>query len=263
MTPAPKQFEPARYPSLAGRVVFVSGGASGIGAALVRGFHAQGAKVGFCDLDRVAGAALAAQLKGGAANPLPALFQACDVTDVAALASALQAVRQAFGPIGVLVNNAANDLRHTLESADSDFFDRTVAVNLKHQFFAAQAVLPDMTALGGGSIINLGSISWLIKGSGYPIYQSCKAATRGLTRALARDLGKRNIRVNSVVPGWVMTEKQLRLWVKPESSAEIEAAQCLPGRLLAEDIAAMVLFLGADDSRMCSAQDFIVDAGWS
>jgi len=249
----------ARYPSLAGRTVFISGGASGIGESLVRAFHAQGAKVGFCDLDTAAGGALAAQLQGAH----PALFVPCDVTDTAALAAAIDAVRQRFGPVSVLLNNAANDRRHELADVTSDDFDRLVAVNLKHQFFAAQAVADDMRGLGGGSIVNFGSISWLMKGRGYPVYQACKAGVIGLTRSLARDLGKQNIRVNTIMPGWVMTERQIKLWVKPESGAEIDAAQCLPGRVMAEDIAAMALFLAADDSRMCTAQDYVVDAGWT
>lgn len=249
----------ARYPSLAGRTVFVSGGASGIGETLVRFFHAQDARVGFCDIDAAAGRALANELS---ATNAP-LFCECDVTEVAALGAAIDAVRRRFGPIGVLLNNAANDRRHEMAEVTSEDFDRLVAVNFKHQFFAAQAVAPDMRGLGGGSIINFGSISWMIKGAGYPVYQACKAAARGLTRSLARDLGKQNIRVNSIVPGWVMTERQLRLWVKPESAAEIDAAQCLPGRVMAEDIASMALFLAADDSRMCTAQDYVVDAGWT
>jgi NAD(P)-dependent dehydrogenase (short-subunit alcohol dehydrogenase family) len=249
----------ARYPSLAERTVFISGGATGIGEALVRAFHAQDARVAFCDLDVTAGRALAAQL--GSANEV--MFEACDVTDVAALGATIAAVRTRLGPISVLLNNAANDRRHEMADVTSEDFDRLVAVNFKHQFFAAQAVADDMRGLGGGSIINFGSISWMIKGAGYPVYQACKAAARGLTRSLARDLGKQNIRVNSIVPGWVMTERQLRLWVKPESAAQIDAAQCLPGRVMAEDIASMALFLAADDSRMCTAQDYVVDAGWT
>ncbi len=255
MSTAPSPYT-ARYPSLAERTVFISGGASGIGEALVRAFHAQGAKVGFCDLDVAAGQALAGQLRG----EHPALFLPCDVTDTAALGATIDAVRSRFGPVGVLLNNAANDRRHEMADVTDEDFDRLVAVNLKHQFFAAQAVAPDMRALGGGSIVNFGSVSWMMKGRGYPVYQ---AAVRGLTRSLARDLGKQNIRVNTIVPGWVMTERQLRLWVKPESGAEIDAAQCLPGRVMGEDIAAMALFLGADDSRMCTAQDYVVDAGWT
>ena len=249
----------ASYPSLKGRVVFVSGGASGIGEAMVRAFHAQGACVGFCDLDTVAGQTLANELAHGH----PVRFEPCDVTDVSAFATAIATVSKHFGPIGTLVNNAANDQRHRIENVTSAMFDQTVAVNLKHQFFAAQAVMADMEKLGGGSIINLGSTSWMIKGEGYAVYQACKAAVRGLTRALARDLGQRNIRVNGIVPGWVMTEKQLRLWVTPASGTVIDQAQCLPGRLMAHDIAAMALFLASDDARMCSAQDFVVDAGWS
>jgi NAD(P)-dependent dehydrogenase (short-subunit alcohol dehydrogenase family) len=256
---ATDSFYSARYPSLAGRSVFISGGATGIGEALVRAFHAQGARVGFCDIDAAAGNALAAELRDGD----NVLFHVCDVTDVAALHAAIAEVRTRLGPIRVLLNNAANDRRHDMADVTSEDFDALVAVNFKHQFFAAQAVAEDMRAAGGGSIINFGSISWMIKGAGYPVYQACKAAARGLTRSLARDLGKANIRVNSIVPGWVMTERQLKLWVKPESEAQIDAAQCLPGRVMAQDIASMALFLAADDSRMCSAQDYVVDAGWT
>jgi len=247
----------AIYPSLKGRTVFVSGGASGIGADVVAAFSAQGSNVGFVDIDENAGQALAQ--KFGAS----VLFQRCDVTDIAALRAAIEATRARFGPIGALVNNAANDHRHKVPEVTPEFFDLTVAVNLKHQYFAAQAVAPDMAKLGAGSIINLGSVSWMNKNADLSVYATCKAAVQGLTRTLARDLGKQNIRVNTLVPGWVMTERQLKLWVKPESALEIDTAQCLPGRVLGTDIAAMALFLAADDSRMCSAQNFIVDAGWS
>ncbi len=252
----------ARYPSLEDRAVIISGGASGIGEALVRAFAGQQSKVAFVDIDVAAGERLAAELAGqpGAA---PVLFTHCDVTDSAALQRAIADAAHRLGPITVLVNNAANDLRHTPEKVTPEFFDQTVAVNLRHQFFAAQAVAPGMAAAGGGSIINLGSVSWMNKNPDLSVYETCKAAVQGLTRSLARDFGKRGIRVNTLVPGWVMTEKQLRLWVKPESAGEIDAAQCLPGRVMAEDIAAMALFLAADDSRMCTAQDFIVDAGWT
>ena len=258
----------ALYPSLQDRVVFVSGGASGIGSALVTAFASQGARVGFVDVDP-AGAGLAARLNAELRPRWQTQdidrvhFSQCDVTDTPALQASVQAARAALGRIGVLVNNAANDTRHTLASLSPEFFDQAVAVNLKHQFFAAQAVLPDLVALGGGSIINLGSTSWMIKASGFPVYASCKAAVRGLTRALARDLGKHNIRVNTLVPGWVMTPRQRQLWVTPDSEREIDAAQCLPGRLHEDDVSALALFLAADDSAMCTAQDFIVDAGWS
>ena len=247
----------AIYPSLKGRAVFVSGGASGIGADVVAAFSAQGSNVGFVDIDENAGQALAQKLGASV------LFQCCDVTDIAALRAAIEATRARFGPIGALVNNAANDHRHKVAEVTPEFFDLTVAVNLKHQYFAAQAVAPDMARLGAGSIINLGSVSWMNKNADLSVYATCKAAVQGLTRTLARDLGKQNIRVNTLVPGWVMTERQLKLWVKPESALEIDTAQCLPGRVMGTDIAAMALFLAADDSRMCSAQDFIVDAGWS
>jgi NAD(P)-dependent dehydrogenase (short-subunit alcohol dehydrogenase family) len=248
----------AIYPSLKGRTVFISGGATGIGADVVAAFAAQGSNVGFVDIDDKSGDALAQKLGAGTV-----FYQHCDITDIEALRAAIAAVRERFGPIGALVNNAANDTRHKVADVTPEFFDRTVAVNLKHQFFAAQAVAPDMAQLGMGSIINLGSVSWMNKNSDLSVYATCKSAAQGLTRTLARDLGKQNIRVNTIVPGWVMTERQLKLWVKPESAAEIDTAQCLPGRVMGTDIAAMALFLAADDSRMCSAQNFIVDAGWS
>lgn len=251
----------ATYPSLQGRTVFISGGSTGIGTAFVEHFHAQGAQVGFVGRNRAAADELLARLPAGA-GPKP-LFIPCDVTDIAALREAIAQTRAAFGPIGVLVNNAANDQRHKVEEVTPEFWDQCMNVNLRHQFFAAQAVVDDMVALGGGSIINLGSISWMIKGAGYPAYATCKAAIHGLTRSLAKDLGKRNIRVNALVPGWVMTDKQLKMWVTPESERDIDANQCLPGRLQSEDIATMALFLAADDSRMCTAQSFVVDAGWS
>jgi NAD(P)-dependent dehydrogenase (short-subunit alcohol dehydrogenase family) len=252
---------PASYPSLQDRVVFISGGASGIGAAMVAAFAGQGARVGFIDID-AGGQHLAAQLNATAGSER-VLFFPGDVTDVTVLQAAIEQTQAMQGPIKVLVNNAANDRRHALADVTPEFFDAAVAVNLKHQFFAAQAVAPGMAQLGGGSIINLGSTSWMIKAAGFPVYATCKAAVRGLTRALARDLGKQNIRVNALVPGWVMTDKQLAQWVTPESETEIDAAQCLPGRLQADDIARMALFLASDDSQMCTAQDFVVDAGWS
>jgi NAD(P)-dependent dehydrogenase (short-subunit alcohol dehydrogenase family) len=251
----------ARYPSLEGRAVLITGGATGIGAAFVERFHDQGAKVAFVDRDAPSGERLRDKL--GAARPPAPLFIPCDVTDTGALRAAVAAVRTALGPVSVLVNNAANDQRHQVEAVTPEFWEQCINVNLRHQFFAAQAVVEDMTALGGGSIINLGSISWMIKASGYPVYATSKAAIQGLTRSLARDLGRHKIRVNAIVPGWVMTERQLKLWVDAEAEKQLDASQCLPGRLMPDDIAAMALFLAADDSRMCTAQDFIVDAGWS
>jgi NAD(P)-dependent dehydrogenase (short-subunit alcohol dehydrogenase family) len=249
-----------RYPSLAGRAVFISGGASGIGEAFVRAFAAQGAKVAFVDLDAQAGNDLAEALGRDGAQ---VFFQTCDVTDTATLRACLAGSEQRYGAVRVLLNNAASDVRHAVADVTPEFFDRAIAVNLRHQFFASQTVAPAMAAAGGGSIINLGSTSWMIKGSGYPIYATCKSAVHGLSRSLARELGPQGIRVNALVPGWVMTPRQLRLWVTPEAEAEIDAAQCMPGRVMADDIAAMALFLAADDSRMCTAQSFVVDGGWT
>ncbi|KQV95968.1 SDR family NAD(P)-dependent oxidoreductase [Rhizobacter sp. Root1221] len=258
-------FHQAVYPSLQGRTVFISGGSTGIGASFVERFHAQGANVAFVDLDADAGAALVARIANDARAPRsPApLFMRCDVTDIEALRDAIACAREAFGPIAVLVNNAANDRRHQVEDVTVAFWDQCMNVNLRHHFFAAQAVAGDMAALGGGSIINLGSTSWMIKGPGYPAYATTKAAIHGLTRSLARDLGPRNIRVNALVPGWVMTERQLSTWVTPDGERAMDTNQCLPGRLQSDDIAAMALFLAADDSRMCTAQSFVVDGGWT
>jgi NAD(P)-dependent dehydrogenase (short-subunit alcohol dehydrogenase family) len=251
----------ARYPSLADRVVLVTGGATGIGASIVAHFVEQAAKVAFVDLDQDSGNALASTLAGYGSHP--PLFVACDLCDIAALQAAIERVRSHFGPIGVLVNNAANDRRHDMDGVSVAAWDAGIAVNLRHQFFAAQAVAPDMRALNGGSIINFGSISWMIKQGGMPVYTTSKAAIAGLTRSLARDLGPHGIRVNTLVPGWVMTEKQLRMWVNETTSRQIDENQCLPTRLEPADIARMALFLAADDSRMCTGQDFIVDGGWS
>jgi NAD(P)-dependent dehydrogenase (short-subunit alcohol dehydrogenase family) len=251
----------AQYPSLADRVVVVTGGASGIGASMVLQFAEQGAKVALLDIDADAGSALASALSGRARHA--PLFVACDLSDIDALRAAVDSVRSHFGPVGVLVTNAADDRRHPWDAVSVESFDAGIAVNLRHQFFAAQAVAVDMRARGGGSIINVGSISWMIKEGGMPVYTTSKAAIQGLTRSLARSLGPHGIRVNTLVPGWVMTDKQLRLWVDEAAVRQIEANQCLPGRVEPADIARMALFLAADDSRMCSAQDFIVDGGWS
>jgi len=247
----------ARYPSLQGRRVLVTGGATGIGASLVEHFVAQGARVGFIDIAEAAGRALAARLEGAA------FFAHADLSDVTALQAAIAGLREQLGgPITVLLNNAANDQRHNIESVSSASWDAGMAVNLKQQFFAAQALLPDLRAAGGGSIVNFGSISWMLKQGGMPAYTTAKAAVQGLTRSLARDLGAHGIRVNTLVPGWVMTDKQLQLWVDDAARAEIARGQCINQPLLAEHIARMALFLAADDSAMCTAQDFVVDGGW-
>ena len=250
----------AHYPSLADRTVLVTGGATGIGASLVEQFAAQGARVGFIDIDVAAGTALAGRLAGSRNAPL---FVTADLTDIAALRAAIETLRQRYGPITVLLNNAANDHRHDIDDTTPESWDAGIAVNLKHQFFAAQAVAADMKRSGGGSIINFGSISWMLKQGGMPIYTTAKAAVQGLTRSLARDFGPFNIRVNTLVPGWVMTERQLRLWVTEAGRADIARGQCINRPLLAEHIARMALFLAADDSAMCTAQDFVVDGGWT
>lgn len=250
----------ARYPSLVDRAVLITGGATGIGASLVTHFVAQGAKVGFIDLDAPAGTALTRSLADARHPPR---FVCADLTDIGALEAAIDAVREVIGPITVLLNNAANDQRHSIEETTPAQWDAGIAVNIKHQFFAARKVTPDMRAAGGGSIVNFGSISWKLKQGGMPVYTTAKAAVQGLTRSLARDLGPHNIRVNTLVPGWVMTDKQLRLWVTEESLVEIARGQCINQPLKPDHIAAMALFLAADDSAMCTAQDFVVDAGWT
>jgi NAD(P)-dependent dehydrogenase (short-subunit alcohol dehydrogenase family) len=249
----------ASYPSLQGRTVLISGGATGIGACLVQEFAAQGAKVGFIDVAAAEGEALAQSLAGAATPPL---FVPADITDIPALRAAIERIRQALGPITVLLNNAANDKRHAMETMTPEQWDAAVGVNLKHQFFAAQAVAPDMQAAGVGSIINFGSVSWKLRQGNMPGYTSSKAGVNGLTRGLARDLGPHGIRVNTLVPGWTMTEKQLRLWVNPETLAEVLRSQCIGQQLQPHHVAKLALFLASDDSAMCTAQEFIVDGGW-
>lgn len=243
----------ARYPSLAGRVVLITGGASGIGACMVEHFAAQGAKVAFLDFDRAGGEAMAA--KTGA------MFRFCDLRDIAALRAAIAEIGQALGNITVLVNNAARDDRHGLDSVEPDYWDERMHTNLRHQFFCAQAVAPMMQAAGQGSIINFGSVSWMKAQGGMPAYTTAKAAVHGLSRSLARDLGQHGIRSNVLVPGWIFTERQEKLWADPQSVADALGRQCLHAKLYPPDIARMALWLAADDSRMVTAQSFIVDGG--
>ena len=249
----------ATYPSLVDRSVLITGGASGIGAAFVEGFARQGARVALLDVDDASASSLCASL---ADVPHAPHYLHCDLTDLDALQAAIIAVRTRIGPIAVLVNNAANDARHVLAEIDSADFERNVAVNLRHQIFATQAVIPDMRQLGGGSIICLGSTGWMKKNAGYPLYAMAKAAVRGFVNGMARELGQQHIRINSLVPGWAITDKQARLWLDDAGREEIARTQCMPGFLMAEDLARAALFLAADDSRMCTGQDFIVDGGW-
>lgn len=250
----------AIYPSLKDRVVFVTGGGSGIGAAIVEHFCRQGARVGFVDINVEASEKLVNDI---AADGQPApFFVNCDLTDIEALRVAIGQVREKLGPITILVNNAAHDQRHQIDEVTPEYWDDRFAVNLKHQFFAAQAVYPDMAAAGGGAIVNLGSVSWMIGQGGMPCYTTAKSAVAGLTRSLARDLGPMNIRVNCVVPGWIMTQRQIDLWLTPEGEAELMQRQCLKRKLVPADIARAVLFFAADDSGGCTNQSYIVDGGW-
>jgi D-xylose 1-dehydrogenase len=250
----------ASYPSLDGRVAFVTGGGSGIGASIVEHLCAQRARVAFVDIERTASEVLVSTIQARR-HPAP-IFLPCDVRDIAALQAAIAEAAARLGPIRVLVNNAAHDERHALERVTPEYWDDRFAVNLRHQFFAAQAVAPDMAAAGDGSIINFGSTSWMVGQGGMPAYLSAKAAVTGLTRALARDLGPMGIRVNAIVPGWIMTERQVRLWLTPESEQELLRRQCLKRKLSPEDVARVVLFFAADDSGACTGQSYIVDGGW-
>ena len=249
----------ATYPSLRERAVFVTGGASGIGAAEVEHFATQGARVGFVDIEEEPANALIARLTS-AGHEAP-FFQKCDITDTAALQAAIAAVAARFGPVIVLVNNAANDQRHRWQDMTPEYWDERMAVNLKHQFFAIQAVAPMMAKAGGGSIVNFGSISWHMGQGGMVAYTTAKAAIEGLTRGMARDLGADNIRVNCVIPGWIMTERQISLWLTPEAEADLMKAQFLKHKVMPEDIARLVLWLAADDSRMCSGHLWFCDGG--
>jgi NAD(P)-dependent dehydrogenase (short-subunit alcohol dehydrogenase family) len=245
-----------RYDSLRDKTVVVTGGASGIGEAFVRAFVENGARVAFLDVQQDVGAALAAATQ--------ARFVACDLTDIGALKRALAEIEAALGPAAVLVNNAANDQRQDFLAVTEAEFDRTIAVNLRHQYFAAQAIVPQMRARGGGSIINLSSVAWMIGVDDLEAYTAAKAAIVGFTNTLARRVGRDRIRVNAIAPGMVLTERQLKLWFQDESKiAEGLARQCLPDRLLPPEIANMALFLAADDSRMITKQCFSVNAGIS
>ncbi|HEU4960980.1 MAG TPA: SDR family oxidoreductase [Sphingomonas sp.] len=249
----------ARYPSLADKHVFISGGGSGIGAGVVEAFVAQGARVAFVDVLDAESHALVERLTPGAAHA--PRFEPCDITDVGAYVAAIRKVETEFGGIDVLVNNAANDDRHTIAEVTPAYWDERMAVNLRHQFFAAQAVAPGMKARGRGVILNLGSISWHLALPELVLYQTAKAAIEGLTRSLARDFGRDGIRVNTIVPGNVQTPRQMK-WYTPEGEAEIIAGQCLNGRIQPADIAAMALFLASDDAHLCTGHAYFVDAGW-
>ena len=252
--------ELATYPRLAGRRVFVTGGASGIGASIVEAFARQGAHVAFVDIAEEAGRALADRV-AAAGYPRP-WERCCDVTEVPDLQRAIADASRSLGDFNVLVNNVASDDRHALHEVTPEYWDQRMALNQRPAFFAIQAVVPGMQRLGGGSIINLGSTGWQTKAGGYPAYAAAKSSVNGLTRGLARELGTARIRINIVSPGWVMTGRQIALWLDDAGKAELERNQCLPDRIQPEDVAAMVLFLASDQARAITAQEFVVDAGW-
>ncbi|WP_267424298.1 SDR family oxidoreductase [Methylobacterium sp. GC_Met_2] len=249
----------ALYPSLRDKRVLVTGGASGIGAGLVEAFVGQGSRVFFCDITDDAAAALVARLAPATAHA--PLYRRCDLTDVEAVRRLVADAEAALGALDVLVNNAGNDDRHSLDEVTPAYWDDRMAVNLRHLFFTAQAAVPGMRKAGGGVILNFGSISWHLGSKNMPVYQTAKAAIEGMTRALARDLGRDSIRVATIVPGNVQTPRQEK-WYTPEGEAEIVAAQCLDGRIQPADVAALVLFLASDDARMCTGHGYFVDAGW-
>lgn len=248
----------AIYPSLRGKRVIVSGGGSGIGAELVEAFALQGAKVGFVDIQREPSEKLCADLKHVACAPV---FRQCDITDTDGYIATLGALIGDLGGCDILLNNAANDERHDAADISPGDWDASMGVNLKHLFFAAQATIPEMVKAGGGSIVNFGSISWHLALERLSLYQTAKAAIEGLTRSLAREHGRDDIRVNCLIPGNVQTPRQEQ-WYTPEGEAEIVAAQCLDGRIQPRDVAALALFLASDDARFCTGHNYWVDAGW-
>ncbi len=249
----------AIYPSLRGRTVLVTGGGSGIGELIVEHFAAQGSKVAFIDILEKESKALVARLKR---KRQKVHFEHCDLTDIAALRKAIANVRKVFGPITVLVNNAAHDERHTIDEVTPEYFDQRVAVNLKHQFFAIQAVVGDMKKAKNGSIVNLGSTSWMVAHGGLPVYAAAKAGVQGLTRGLAHELGRHNVRINHIAPGWILTRRQLELWATPEGLDQLMKDQCLQRQLKGDDIARAVLFFASDEASAATNQTFVFDAGW-
>ncbi len=245
----------ANYPSLKQRTVYITGGASGIGAEIVKAFAAQGCRVGFVDYDEQASAKLVAETAG------EITCEICDLRDIAALQAAFATLADRIGPATMLVNNAARDDRHDWRDVTAEYWDERMATNLRHMFFAIQAVAPGMIAAGGGAIVNVGSNSWWEAGGGFPAYATAKSAVHGLTRTMARDLGEHRIRVNTVVPGWTMTERQKSLWASPEALEKHRDRQCLPDLIEPVYLARMVVFLASDDAAMCTANNYMVEAG--
>jgi len=250
----------ATYSDLKNKVVLVTGGGSGIGEAIVRRFAEQGCKVAFIDIATEPSVKLAGELSE---RGLSVRFEHADLTDISALQTAVVRVRESLGPVEILINNAAHDERHPTPDVTSEYWDDRFAVNLKHQFFAAQAVLPDMQAASAGVIINFGSFSWMIGQGGMAAYTAAKSAILGLTRSLARDYGLYNIRVNAIAPGWIMTQRQLEKWLTPEAERELMQRQCLKRKLVPDEIARFTVFLASDEASACTNQQYVVDGGWS
>jgi NAD(P)-dependent dehydrogenase (short-subunit alcohol dehydrogenase family) len=250
----------ACYPSLRDRAVVITGGASGIGEKIVEHFAKQGARVAFLDIQDDAARQLIQKI-GSDAHVRP-LYLHCDLTDASAIADCLQKIIAELKTVDVLVNNAGNDARHSIEDVTPEYWDRSMAINLKQQFFASQAVIPVMKKAGRGSIINMSSISWIIPGTGLPVYVAAKAAIVGLTRTLAHELGPDNIRVNAVLPGAIQTERQIQLWFTEAYKAEILSNQALKRMIQPEEVARLVLFLAADDSSAITSQSYVIDGGW-
>jgi len=249
----------ARYPSLRDKIVLITGGATGIGAAMVKQFALQGSKVAFLDVDAQSAAGLLQGIDSAVHTPD---FVHCDLTDTAAIPAAVATIEAELGPVQVLVNSAANDDRHAFADVTPEYWDERIAVNLKHQFFVTQAIVPGMKRAGGGAIINMSSIAWMIPSTGLPVYVTAKAGIVGLTKTLAKELGNSNIRVNCISPGAIMTERQRRLWMTPEYVEEIMQRQSLKRELLPEDVARLVLFLASDDSSAITGQNIVIDGGW-
>jgi D-xylose 1-dehydrogenase len=249
----------AIYPSLKGRTVLVTGGGSGIGESIVEHFAAQGSRVGFLDIKEKESKALVSRLKR---KRQTVHFEPCDLTDIKALKAGVKAVRKALGPITILVNNAAHDERHTIDEVTPEYFDDRIRVNLRHQFFTIQEVVPDMKKAKNGAIVNMGSTSWMVAFGGLPVYTAAKAGVIGLTRGLAHELGQHNIRINSLAPGWIMTERQKSLWVTPEALTQLMKDQCLQRTLDPADIARAVMFYASDEASACTNQSVVFDGGW-
>ena len=249
----------ATYPSLRDKVVLITGGASGIGAAITRRFAEQGAKTAFIDIAEGPSKALVEKWS----RPGRKIhFEKADLKDVDALRAAVAAIRERLGPIDILVNNAAHDERHALEAVTPEYFDDRIAVNLKHQFFMSQAVLPDMVAKKKGVIINFGSTSWMLGRGGMPVYTASKSAVLGLTRSIARDYGQHNVRCLAIAPGWIMTERQKTLWLTPEGEAELMNGQCVKRKLVPDDMARVTLFFASDEAAVMTNQQYVADGGW-